>query len=198
MSAIFRTLLRQFETAEAIQSHLAATVEVQRQEPVTFGDLLAVIGADNVRLLDAELTSTGNTWLQQQLASNGVNLADGAYRAVIASLTEVPAPTRAAILHVGAYEATQWEAYGLPSMPTLAEIESAIAALEIDGHAISVAVNIEPGRESVAVSITAMAGSERCNVVHSFTSGRMGLTEAQQAFLGSLTTLVTAYRDEVL
>lgn len=197
MKPLIRTLARQYPTAQAIRGHLAATVEVQRTEPVTFADLLDALGAENVRALDAQLAASKNAWLQQQLAANGVDLTNAKYRAVFGSLSGLPRKTLDDILAIGSHETSQWDAYGLTSLPELAEIEACLTPPKVDGHAISVAVNLSPAGEHVAVSVTAMDGTERLGIVHSFTAGRRNLSHSQQDFLAALITLAKAYRDEV-
>lgn len=196
MKQLIRTLARQYPTAQAIRDHLAATCEVNRTEPVTFADLLEALGAESVRALDAQLAASKNAWLQQQLAANGVDLSNAKYRGVFASLG-LPKKTLDDILAIGSHETSQWDAYGLSSLPELAEIEACLTPPKVDSHAISVAVNLSPAGEHVAVSVTAMDGQERLGVVHSFTSGRRNLAKSQQDLLAALITLAKAYREEV-
>lgn len=196
--SIIRRLYARLGSAPSVYDHLLQTVEVRRDEPVTYTDLVELIGPEAVKAFDEQLAQAGLGWFQRQLAGAGVMFGDDRIQATLSSLTDARKSALDAVKALGVHTEPQWAVYGLASEPTLQEIEDAIAGLAIDGHAMSVAVSLTPGRESVAVSITEMAGTDRVRVVHSFTAGKRGLNETQQAFLAGLLALAKAYRDEVI
>lgn len=188
-----RTLVGQFKTAEAIHDHLAAHVVKVRTEPVTYNDLLAVLDAADVKELDADLSKAGLDWLQRQFAGSGADLSSEKIQAI---LTESLGKNADKVKAIGIGESLQWAEYGLPSLPSLAEVEAEIAPLVVDGRSMSVAVNVTPQRSSVAVSIHEMAGSQMLGQLESFATSQADdarLTAKQRALVAAVVALVNGY-----
>ena len=197
---IIRQLVGQFHTAEAICEHLASAVTKTRAAPVTYNDLVKEFGTAKVKELDAALKTAGLDWMQRSLAGTGVDLADAKIQSLFTDLTTAGTAAKVdtdKIKKIGVSQSVQWEEYGFPSLPTIKEIQDGIDGLGIDGQAISVAISVTPQGDSLALSVTSMAGRERVDVIHGLVASSgddPGLSEAQRAFVTALFDLVKSYK----
>lgn len=199
MQVLIRQLVGAFHTAQAIHAHLAAVVTKIRDRPVSYNDLIAVFGPARVKVLDGLLKNTGLDWLQRQLAGAGVDFSDAAIQSLFTDLATagtIPLADADKIKEIGVWCKLQWQDYGLPALPSIAQIQTVIDGLGEDGRAISVAVMVTPQGDSVALSVTAMAGSEQIEIIHSIAAINADdprLTDVQRVFVKSLLDLVKSY-----